>query len=387
MTNRTFIINILLAILFSVYLPLIQNFSFFYSHVFFILWIIVIFVNNYQKLPKKMIRILFISVLFLVLTIWLSIFIDVGDRFLQDNVKIFIYIFSITILSSLVKTKTLMSILQGMIIILPFVLIFYILFQMQTNLFSYADRLYLPYFGSPNVLGAIAALCIIILYFSNNISIFIKVVLILFYSLIVILGFSRAVILGIIVALALNKKVRMNLIYLSIILLFLAIVLLSFNIINIPDWVYIKLGLMDGAVSVYEDARFIVWSATFSQIFDNYLSFIFGTLPGKGIVVLPGHVDMTMHPHNTYLFVIWSYGIIGLLLFLTSLFFLVYKLHKEDTLSDLKKTLLLFYLIVFFMDTYILAGQFLIFHVLIWSLLYSTNVLQNTITKEKTIEK
>lgn len=329
--------------------------------------------KNFKEIPKQTILFISLAISLLLMSIWISLFIDTGSRFLQDNMKIFIYVFSIIIIAPLINSKILLNILQGMTIILPFVLIFYILYIIDTDLFSYADRLYLPYFGSPNVLGSIAAICILILFFSKNILNIIKIIFISFYSSIVVLGFSRAVIIGLVIVFIINRQGRKVLTYLTIILLFLILILLSLNLITIPDWVFIKLGMMDGTVSIYEDARLIVWNATLTQIFDSTSSFLFGSLPGKGIIILPGHINMTMHPHNTYLFVLWGYGIIGLVLFLTSIIFLIYKLQNESTYGDLKKSLLLFYIIVFLMDTYILAGQFLILHILVWSFLYSNN--------------
>ncbi len=368
--NRKYI-NIFLAVAFSLYIPLKENFSFFYGHISFLIWIAIVLLINLKYLSKSILISTSITIILLLLTLWLALFINTGDRFIQDTIKIFIYIFSIIILSHFIKPQDLLEILLNMIILLPFILTYYIIFEMNTDLFSYADRLYLPYFGSPNVLGAVAALSILVLFNSFNISNIIKNILIIFYSSIIILGFSRAVILGLLAAIILDKKGRKVLIYLFLISLFSIIILLSFNIIDIPTWVYVKLGLLEGDVSIYQDARLIVWQATLQQIFNNSLSFILGSLPGKGVIILPGHTEMTMHPHNTYLFVIWAYGVIGFILFLLSLTIAIHKLYNEKIYYRLKKALLIFYIIVFTMDTYILAGQFLIIHTLIWSFLFS----------------
>lgn len=359
-----------LAILFSLYIPIIPGFSLFFAHIFFLIWVFFVGISNIRFISFNTLIISLFTFLLLILSLWTLIFTHMGDRFMQDTIKIFMLIFSIMILSSFKQSKELMDILHKMIIILPIVIIFYIIFVHEGSLFTYSNRFYLEFFGSPNVLGLVAGLSIIIFLFFSRISIILKIFIITFYLTIIIAGFSRAVILGFTIALFTSKKGR----YVFTILLILTSIVFVFlyitNIFILPEWVLMKIGLTEGSVSVGNDERHIVWNATFLQIFDSTTSFLFGNNPGGEIVEL-GFDRIARHPHNTYLFSFWAYGIIGFIFFLVNIIVMVKKTFQAKNYRQLRISLLVFYLIVFLVDTHILAGQFLIIHIFILSFLLS----------------
>ncbi len=361
----------ILAILFSLYIPITSGFSLFFAHIFFLIWVSYIGISNIRFISLNTIVVSWLAFSLLIISLSTLISIDMGSRFIQDTVKVFILIFSIIILSNFKKSNELMEILIRMIIILPIVIIFYIIFVHDGSLFTYSNRFYIAFFGSPNVLGLVAGLSIVILFFFPRISIIIKTFIISIYLAIIIAGFSRAVILGLIIALFTSKKGRYILTIFFILTSITLMLLLATDIIVLPEWVLMKIGLAEGSASVGNDERHIVWNATFLQIFNSTTSFLFGNNPGGEIVEL-GYDKIARHPHNTYLFALWAYGIIGFIFFISSIAVVIRKTFLAKDYRHMRISLLVFYLVVFFMDTHILAGQFLLIHILILSFLFSS---------------
>ncbi len=160
----------------------------------------------------------------------------------------------------------------------------------------------------------------------------------------------------------------------TIVFILTSITLILLHITNIyvlPEWVLMKIGLAEGAISIENDERHIVWNATFLQIFDSTTSFLFGNNPGREIVEL-GYGKIARHPHNTYLFILWAYGIIGFIFFISSIAIVARKTFFAKDYKQMKISLLIFYFIVFFLDTHILSGQFLVIHIFILSFLFSS---------------
>jgi hypothetical protein len=360
----------ILAILFSLYIPIIPGFSLFFAHIFFLIWVFFVGISNIRFISFNTLIVSLLAFSLLILSLWTSIFTDMGDRFIQDTIKIFILIFSIIILSNFKQSDELMDIVHKMIILLPIVIIFYIIFVHDGSLFTYSNRFYLEFFGSPNVLGAVSGLSIIILLFFSRISRILKIFIITFYLAIIIVGFSRAAILGLTIALLTSQKGRYAFTILLMLISIVFVFLYVTDIFILPEWVLIKTGLAEGEASIDKDERFIVWNATFLQIFNSTTSFLFGNNPGGEIVEL-GYGKIARHPHNTFLFAFWAYGIIGFIFFLASIIAMVKKTFQTKNYRQLKISLFVFYLIIFLMDTHILAGQFLIIHIFVLSFLLS----------------
>ena len=365
----------ILAILFSLYIPFFPGFSLFFAHIFFIVWVFIVAISNARFISLNILLISIFAFFILVMSIYNVIFIDMGDRYIQDTIKIFMLVFSVIILSSFKSSHELMKILLGMIIILPIVIIFYIIFIHDGSLFTYSNRFYIKFFGSPNVLGLVAGLSLIIIFFSTKISSIVKIFIIVLYAAIIILGFSRSVIIGLMLAMMTSKKGLYTLMLVTTLIAIVLVILHITNIYILPDWVLMKIGLAEGAASIGNDERHIVWNATLLQIFDSTTSFLFGNTPGKEIVEL-GYGKIAKHPHNTYLFSLWAYGLIGFIFFIFSILVMIKNVFSSKEYRQMKISLLIFYLTVFLMDTHILAGQFLIIHIFILSFLFSKNNIQ-----------
>lgn len=361
----------ILAILFSLYIPLTAGFSLFFAHIFFLIWISLISISNIRFISLNTIVVSLLAFSMLIMSLYTVISIDMGNRFIQDTVKVFILIFSVIILSNFKKSNELMEILLRMIVILPVVIVFYIIFIHDGSLFTYSNRFYIEFFGSPNVLGLVAGLSLVILFFFSRISIIVKTFTMTIYLAIIVAGFSRAVILGLIIALFTSKKGRYVLTILFILTSITLVILHATDIFVLPEWVLMKIGLAEGSASVGNDERHIVWNATFLQIFDSTTSFLFGNNPGGEIVELD-YGKIAHHPHNTYLFALWAYGIIGFIFFISSITVLIRKTFLAKDYRSMRMSLLVFYLVVFFMDTHILAGQFLLIHIFVLSFLFSS---------------
>ena len=345
----------ILAILFSLYIPIIAGFSLFLGHVFFLFYVFFMAASNNKPISLNIIKVGFLALSLLILSIITLFFVDMGIRYIQDTVKIFILVFSVIILSNYKTPNELLDVLIRMIMIFPFVLIFHVLFVHNGSLFTYSNRFYLPFFGSPNVLGSISCLCIIILIFFKNISVITKSFSLIIYFSIVILGLSRAAILSLVLSLFTSKKGQ-HLLLMLFVLISITITLSYLIDINIiPDWVLIKTGLTNSYNPATDDGRRVIWNATFLQIFDNTYSFLFGNNPGGTIIEL-GKERIVKHPHNTYLFVFWAYGIIGFMFFIVSIMTAIRKTFCAKDHRTLRISLLVFYLVVFYYG-YTYAGR------------------------------
>lgn len=361
-----------LSLLFQIFVPIYDNWYFMWAHVFFIGWV---FFLTFKSDIKRGVDILtpLCTITVFILYGLIHSTLDIGPRYYQDSVKVIIFIIGVALISSRVGMESLLYLTKKYITIFPFVFLGYFFFLKQDEWFQYSGRLYDPLFGSPNVLGAFCAAAIIfIVRFRNMFSILGYVLGGGFYLTILALGFSRASIIGLIVALALSgrRKVLTALCVVMFFSLLGALVIFQFGDV-LPEWVFTKGNVAKDISETGGSNRIDIWIPAISNTLNNPMLFAFGGGPGRELDFTAFGLKIT-HPHNFYIFTFWAYGILGLLFFLLFWIRIGFRTIKSPAKSIHKSGLFaifLYYTAIFFMDTHLLASQYLVPHIFLISII------------------
>lgn len=360
----------ILSLLITMPVPIKTGWNFFFSHIFFLLFILYFFLNSNKYAIKKL-AILTFLVLFLIFNLATSSRYGIEGRFLQDTVKSGILIISIFILATQLDKQRIEKLITN--VIFAFIPIFIITtLSYSDDIFSYSGRLYLPLLGSPNVLGVFCALSILFLL-KAQISRSLKLLLLLFYISILVLTFSRAAIIGFLLVLPFSLGLKRSTL-LFILSLTIAVFVASNSSIleQIPSWVISKGNVVQEIRETGGSARTSVWQHSLERFSTNPSNILIGEGAGRRIDI-PEYGFFVDHPHNFYIFLSLSYGLPFLLLFLI---FWLYHLSQSIIRKEaLKYSLMFFYTAIFLMDTHVLSSQFLVFHILLLAFIFNNRTL------------
>jgi O-antigen ligase len=117
--------------------------------------------------------------------------------------------------------------------------------------------------------------------------------------------------------------------------------------------------------------RFYVWNEALTQLISEPKAWVLGFGPGKVVTYLFGDNVPVYHPHNTFLFVLHSYGILAFILFVVLIMLLLRKVQKNDKISNHYYPMVWYYIVIFIFDVHLSSSQFLVFHILLLALLVS----------------
>lgn len=360
------------------FFPVVNGKQIFLSHLIFFAFCL-LSVIRFLSVKNRVLfyGLVLVSLVSLVATFFSARYMGGGDRFEEDYVKVLIYFILVPLLARTYSPDFFSSVLQWFFSFFPicFLLIVYFF---DGDAFSYSGRFYIEQFGSPNVFGVFAALALICLIFSGGwiLGNFVRAVLILFYVLILVITASRAAMLGVFLAFFLSGVRSYSRLF-AYVMLFACLALLM------SAFIFLFAGseiLALQKFNFYEDItekgmsyRFDVWRESFLQWWSAPpLAWLFGYGPGRVIMVLFAVEAPILHPHNTFLFFLYSYGLFGFVIFTAWLFWI----SKSAVLYDggngrLVRATTFFYVFIFAFDVHLSASQFLPFHVVFLSLLVS----------------
>ncbi|MEX5354141.1 O-antigen ligase family protein [Pseudomonas juntendi] len=364
----------LLAGAFLAMVPLMEGWNFFYSHVLFLAFVFFIGFTTGVRRSRWLLGFLFLTILLLI-NFALALRGGTEGRFVQDSVKLALFFGSLFFVVNFFSNDFCSSMLRKIIILFPFVFIGYFLFVFDGNMFAYSGRLYSPLFGSPNVVGVFCALAIIYLVgYRKDFSILALCSLFCFYLTVLGLGFSRAAIIGLALSLFFIFRFRGALSFLFVgIIFFVGLVAIDSIYPFIPDWVWQKGDVANDLEETGGSYRTLIWGLALERFASDPITFLFGEGVGRTITVAQYgfYVD---HPHNFYIFLLLSYGIIFFLVFIFVWGRVCWRsVNYFMSGQRFNFSLFLFYSLIFMMDTHVLSSQFFIMHVLFLSLLFRSN--------------
>lgn len=380
----------LLALFLIAPISLSPGTQFYASHIFFFLFLLFIALHRAQKKisPTPLIYGTIFSIVFL-LGIFSAHYNSPGDRVINDSIKLIYYAMGISVAITYLKLEDVRLLLSKIILVFP--LVFLIVISTYGELFTYSGRLFTDQTGSPNVLGVAAALSLMfILYEKENLfGHTAKPILILFYTTLLVLTASRAAILAFLISYAIYCFGFIRSIFASSILLII-LFFISPYMSHLADSLSLpalhKFDLWTDLNEKGGSYRLDIWAESISQWANNSSAWLFGYGPGKVIMYLYGENDGAIyHPHNTFLFFLYSFGLFGFFAFtigLTS--FLATAATRHPTNRPLH-SFITFYLVIFFFDTHLTSSQFLVFHSLFICMLflYTINSRSGVITHQK----
>lgn len=364
-----------IALLFSLMIPLLPGWNFFLSHLLFFLVLFFCFFKT--KLTVRDWLCFTIVVSFFLFNMFFSLRHGSDGRFLQDSIKLMLFGVGLFLYVKFFSGETTVFLLSKMLIFFAIFYFYYLIFVNDEPLFSYSGRLFVPLFGSPNVNGVFCGLSLLFLVrFKRFFNKYIFLLLIVFYSSVLVLGFSRAAIIGFIVAFSLLIKGRYFLMFLIFVFI-LSILALVFNdqYEFIPDWVFSKGDVVTDIQETGGSYRTIVWSVALDRFLGSPLNFLFGEGVSRVISVDLPRFSVN-HPHNFYIFIALSYGVLALVVFL------IFWLHRFILIISMFSSggdrfylaIIVFYSLIFLMDTHVLSSQYLIQHIMFLSLLFRKNM-------------
>lgn len=367
------IIAILFASLIFLDIEVVSGVKLYWSHIIMLLVIGLLYFSFLMKEPDAIVYLFF--GLILLVFFWFSALVNgPGERFKSDFIKTFIYIFGAYALTKTFNSDELYKILKYLSIFYIFYLIHSYL--MAKDAFLYAGRLLLEEGGSPNALASVLGALIILLLFELerkfNLTIFL---IFMAYNLFLLLTLSRACILALLSAFVLTKWRSKIIIYPAIaggIIILISIMFFNYQRFIENSNLMEKADLYTSAVETGGSNRFAIWMETLQQYFETPSAWLLGFGAGRTIMSFNYllFTKTVYHPHNTYLYALYCFGIIGFI-FLCIFIINAYKKIKTDNYGSLRKLLLIYYLVIFCFDAHLLAAQVVIPHLLILSFLFS----------------
>lgn len=372
----------LLGVGLVLFFPVIPGKQIFLSHVLFLLFCVISVVGSIFTKNKLGFYVLFLLVLALLGASFLSAQVEgVGERFDEDFVKVLLYFVFIPLLCRIYSEGFFAVTVQWFFLLFPLAF-FAVILTYSGDLFSYSGRFYVEQFGSPNVFGVFAALALIYLFLVERwpFGVFLRVILVVFYVGILMVTASRSAMLGVFFACFLSG-VRS---YLKLSMLLL-VFLVSIGVLSISVYFFVdsefsvlqKFNLYEDFTEKGMSYRFDVWTESLRQWWDGAPSvWLFGYGPGKVILTLFSTEVPVLHPHNTFIFFLYSYGFLGFFIFLS---WVVYMLACSISYSGrngrLVRGVLFFYAFIFMFDVHLSASQFIPFHVIFIS--YMASILKS----------
>lgn len=351
------------------FVPIFSGWNFFWGHLIFLMWVFGTCFFSFLHSKSGALSYL-LCTLFLFLFLMSSLVQNQDLKAFPDTIKIFLLIFSVVVLVYSVERGTLVAVLSSALSVFPLVFLIYFLFLKTDGLFSYSGRLYDPRFGSPNVVGVFCGLALIFLfYFKDKFFSLVWFFLVFFYLIVIFLGFSRAAILGVFLVFLWSSRKSILALF-SVFGVAVGIFAMLFFLLasDLPGWVLQKANIISDIKETGGSNRLAIWSSVVNSLGHDPIGLIFGAGPGREVYRL--EYATVHHPHNFYLFVIWAYGVIGALIFLTlwsAVFFRVFFGSRKP--SNFSSGLFIFYSFMFMVDTHLVGGQYLTLHALFFALM------------------
>jgi O-antigen ligase len=377
--NRIIIYKLYFILLLLFNVKVVDKYFFYYSHIMILCYLFIIYCK--YILRSNAANIYFIMVVtFLMLNLLSAYTNGIGERHYNELFKIVVYLFGCYVLVNELNSFELYKIVK----IYAYLFLFYLLFVLYTsssNLFSYAGRLYLEETGSPNALGSVIGIFIIILIDELNKKFNIaKFIIFISYMIFIILGCSRSVLVALIISLLIIKT-KLKFILYFIIAGIIGVIILS-NFIDIESFIQ-KANVVNRVMGsdIEKDpeiGRLNIWKKTINDFISTPSAWVFGFGVGK-VILYKNYIayERTIyHSHNTYLYSLYSFGIVGLVGFCTILY-LIYMRIRRSSFFKLKMTIFAYYLINFLFDVHIVSTQIVIPHLIAISFLASKDEVVN----------
>lgn len=377
--NRKTLSLTILSLLFCAFIPIFPGWNFFYGHVFFWIWCSWIalkpLLNNNAK---HFLPIAFTAFSLLVLYLFHHYNFEPEHRFAQDSAKIAFFILSLFATATAARKEDLYSLLIKFIIIFPAVFLVRFLIFKTDDWFGYSGRLYDELFGSPNVVGTFSGIAIIFLLSNQSakINLILRISLITFYASLIVLGFSRSAIIATALAslLLLDKKIILAA-ALSTAVLLLSLSLTNLEISYGPQWISQKADILGDLRETGGSGRVHLWILSIERLFSGADTLLFGQGPGR-VIEYMDYGKIADHPHNFYLFTALGYGLPVFFAFLSGW---TYSCYRAALLfiagNKLPLSISFFYGVSFIFDTHVLASQFIVPHVLAFSIFIRETII------------
>lgn len=362
---------------FTIFYSVFPGKQIFIGHVIFLFFCVaVILLFLYKKIDLLYFVLAPLSLLSLVFTFFSAKELGFGERFYEDFVKVVMYFLFVPLIARIISEGFLSKTIFWYLSAFPIVFIALVFFS-SGDLFSYSGRFYLDETGSPNVFGVFVALALLYIFLSDRWlggSSF-RIILALFYLLLIFFTASRSAILGVFFAFILSGvRSYSKLIFVGggglflLIIFSLLVVLLDFSDFPILQ----KFNFYEDITEKGMSYRFDVWKESITQWQLESGAWFFGFGPGRVVMTLFVTEVPVFHPHSTFLFFLYSFGGVGLFIFVTWLFLLFLRIFKMDKIdSRFVRGALIFYLFVFLFDVHLSSSQFVPFHILMLSFIVS----------------
>jgi O-antigen ligase len=350
-----------------------ETFSIYFSFVTILLAAIYSIINHVNKKTINILLIWFLIVVFNFLASRL-----VGDTLYEyENqlAKITSFIFVVGFISQTVKDDD----YKFLFSYFPFGIVFFILLEFIINgiSFSYGHgRLTVGDLGSPNALGSIVGIAVILGI--ENIKMeqrkLLNVLAIIFFIPVLLLLASRAILLILIIIILYKYRAKALIWALPIILISIFLIINSYERFSVI--LYDKLINLD----VLEDPRIRIWSL----LLDNLLKEPYRLITGSGIgsvMILRSKVGLDLqgldykylyHAHNSYFQILYEYGLIVFLLFIS----ILVRVYKRVRYSEFPTMIFVYYLMIFLLDYHISNLATILLHALIISYFFKEKDLK-----------
>lgn len=365
------------ALFVSFMVPLVPGLHFFVGHIVFLVFL---FVYSFREGVDYKVFVIGASVLLLLagISILQIIFFEVGVRFFNDNVKFFFLLSLIVICLSMKSIYPIYRLIKHLVAIFPLIFLSYLIVVFDGSAFSYSGRFYVPYFASPNVLGVLCSLCIIYLwFFRSSYPVLLFYLLFFFYFCVLLLGFSRAAIIALFLSVAIAYGVRGLFGAFLLMVLGMTCFLFLGYLDFLPNSIIEKANVIEDVRETGGSNRIGIWIDSISSQLGSLPELLIGGGPGRVIKILE-YGGVVNHPHNFFIFLFWSYGIVFFMVFIVLwiLFFIVVLNRNAGGEKRFLVSLFWFYSLIFMMDTHVLASQYIVFHSIFLSILIGVGVLR-----------
>lgn len=376
------LINYWLILPLFLYIPLMSDKNIFFSHAYLIGFLIML-CHTYKKSISSVIEIL-IAIIILSLVLVSAAYNGLGERFASDYIKICFYVFGVYFVSKSLPSEDLYRIayMLARLYILTMPLYMLIYYLQEGSLFSFSGRLYLDYYGSPNAFASVAGAFLLVLFLSKD-KVNYRDPLIWAYLLILYLAFSRAVIVAIFFSTVIYLFMKRYNYSQFIGYLLAAVLLVLSGALFVVMFKYggsidgVSSSVLTHAVEKGDSNRLYLWNLSIQQMLDAPSMWLFGFGPGQVLTefVYGGRSHLIYHPHNTYIYLIYSMGFIGgggvIFMWLLAGRGALKKYNSQRNIKMI--VLFVYYSLIFLFDVHLSASQVIPYHLFILAYLYSND--------------
>lgn len=354
--------------------PITGGMQFFVSHLFVIIFAGIAFLICFRTRPVYASAAVCWLLVFLFLNAVSGLYAGLGDRYLQDLIKIIIYIFCIAFVSQAYRLNLLQHIGAGISIGIC-IFVFISVFVLGNVSFS-AGRLLLDNAGGANTFGSCLAVSLIYIVSYRYFPTYARILLTLVILAILLATGSRTNVASAILVIVYGPHLLKRVGVAAAIAAAGAIVL--FMVVDVSALIEKASGIQrilnaTGSADP-TSGRFGIWAFLLRDLTSDYLSIFLGRGPGSvdfmHLRLFPFFWVLDLaSPHSTWMGALYYFGFFGIVIFACLNVYAGILAFKSGSL--IRQRLFIYYVLAMMPDNHFMGSQGIIYHAIAFAILFA----------------